>query len=47
MDSMGMQALLYDPQGKASDELPPSAIVRSLDEVPAKLDELMAAAAVA
>ena len=41
--AVGMDALLYDPKGEAqtSDELPASAIVRSLDEVPAKIDELL------
>ena len=41
--AVGMRALLYDPKGEAqtSDELPASAIVRSLDEVPAKIDELL------
>ena len=38
----GMQAILLDPKGEASHEdLPPSAVVKSLGEVPAKIDELM------
>ena len=43
--AVGMRALLYDPKGEAktSDELPASAIVRSLAEVPAKIDELLRA----
>jgi len=41
----GMQALLFDPKGKYSavdsEELDPSDVIRSLDEVPGKVDALL------
>ena len=42
--ALGMRALLFDPKGTAdSDDLLPSEVIRSLDEVPAKIDELLGA----
>lgn len=39
--ALGMRALLYDPKGAASPaDVPASAVVRSLSEVPGKLDAL-------
>ena len=35
----GFRALLLDPKGEAA--LPQGAVVRSLDEIPAKIDEMM------
>jgi len=46
----GMQALLFDPAGKitadaaAEQGVPPSDVIRSLDEVPGRIDTLMRAA---
>ena len=42
---VGMHALLFDPKGTAQPhaELAPGDVIRSLDEVPMKIDELMAA----
>jgi len=41
----GMRALLFDPNGKADphDQLRPEDVISSLDEVPAKIDELLEA----
>ena len=38
----GMNALLFDPKGGGAEEVPDENIIRSLSEVPAKVDELMA-----